>query len=338
MSEVAVIGGTGFIGRTLVNRLVEAGHRVRIASRSATQPPGEDPQRVYVRADVADPDSIARLADGVSVLFHLATGGGNAWSDFERDFLQGARNVADACLASGVRRLVYTSSTAALYLGGNETVTDQTPVDPKSGERAFYSRAKAETERLLGELNRTRGLPVVIFRPAIVVGRGGMLTHSGVAYWPNDICALGWSSGNTPLPFVLVDDVAAALLAAVDAPGIDGQTFNLAGDVYLTARDFVRLVRHRSCRDIRFYPQSRLKLQLIEIAKWALKAVARKPGNTFPSYRDLKSRSMCAPFACSAKDKLGWRPNADLSLFIREAIESQIDPIPAGDLRPAAGP
>jgi hypothetical protein len=95
----------------------------------------------------------------------------------------------------------------------------------------------------------------------------------------------------------------------------------------------VSTMRARSRRDYRFYPQSLWKFQCLEIAKLALKIAARKRDNPFPSYRDLNSRSLRAPFVCSAKEKLGWTPNSDLSVFIREAIDANVKPVPEGDLR-----
>jgi nucleoside-diphosphate-sugar epimerase len=75
-------------------------------------------------------------------------------------------------------------------------------------------------------------------------------------------------------------------------------------------------------------------LQSIEIVKWVLKLCARKAENPFPSYRDLKSRSFRASFDNSgAKQALGWKPNADLEVFVQQALRTHIRPVPSGDLR-----
>jgi nucleoside-diphosphate-sugar epimerase len=178
---------------------------------------------------------------------------------------------------------------------------------------------------------------VVIVRPAIVVGRGSSHCHSGVGQWPADTCCLGWGRGKHPLPFVLVEDAARALAAAKDVPGIEGQCFNLAGDVRLSAKEFLSLLRERSLRNFRFYPQSLWKMQAIEILKWGLKVAARKPDNPWPSFRDLKSRSMRAPMDCAlAKRVLGWKPTQSLEVFLGEAIDGNLSRIPPGDLRRAA--
>ncbi|MGH9613796.1 MAG: hypothetical protein ACRD4P_12010, partial [Bryobacteraceae bacterium] len=117
-------------------------------------------------------------------------------------------------------------------------------------------------------------------------------------------------------------------------PGIEGMAFNLAGDQRPTAREFVAEIARRSYRDFRFYPQSLIKMQAIEIFKWLMKVAARKPGNSFPPFRDLKSRGLVSQLDCSAaKKKLGWRPNTSLEHFYAEAVDVHLKPIPLGDLR-----
>lgn len=332
MGEVAVIGGSGFIGRVLVSKLVASGVAVRVVSRGAGGAPHEHIR--YIRASVSDGPAIRQALTGATEVFYLAAGGGDRWEDFERDYVTAARTVGRACLELGVRRLIYTSSIAALYLGGRGVVDDFTPPDPQDEARSYYARAKARAERVLMELHQRAELPVVILRPGLVVGRGGVLTHSGVGYWPADTWCLGWGRGRNPLPFVLVQDVANALVAARCAPGVEGRSFNLAGDVFVSASEFVRELSLRSRRKIRFYPQSLLKVQAVEIAKWIIKAAAQKPENPFPSFRDFKSRGLFSRLDCSeAKKLLAWKPNADREIFFQEAIDMNLLPVPEDDPR-----
>src|SRR5262249_39125288 len=159
------------------------------------------------------------------------------WAEYERDFVQGARNVAQACLHQGVRRLIYTSTIAALFLGRPGKLTEAAGPDPKAEGRNFYARAKVIAENALMELHRTEKLPLVIVRPAIVLGPGGMLVHGALGLSVSNTCILGWGRGNNPLPCVLARDVARAMLLAKDEPGIEGMAFNLSGDIRPTARE-----------------------------------------------------------------------------------------------------
>ncbi len=330
MSRVTVFGGTGFIGRSLVPQLVTAGHSVKVVSRRAT--PVDTLSGITMAAgDMADHRSIETAVEGSDVVVLLVTGGGDRWADFVRDVVHGTQAVAEACARSGVKRLVYTSSIAALYLGASKTVTEMDGVDPRPDRRSFYSRAKIEAEAVV----RRSGVPWVILRPALVMGRGGVLNHAGLGLWPSDTCCVGWGDGRNPLPFVLVDDVATALRAAVDAP-VEGGMFNLAGDVSMSAREFIEAARRASRRPFRFYSMHAARMQALDLVKWVVKVAARKPENEFPSYRDLRSNGLRAQLDCSqAKQRLGWKPNADRELFLQEALLSHIAPIPAGDLRRA---
>ena len=184
------------------------------------------------------------------------------------------------------------------------------------------------------DLHRDRGLTVVIVRPAIVVRRGGMITHSGLGLWQSPLDCIGFGAGRHPLPFVLVDDVADALEAACTVPGIEGRSFNLAGDVRPSAREYMALLRNASRRRYAYHARPLAFLQAIEIGKWVLKIVASKADNPFPSFRHLTSASMRTSIDSSAaKNTLGWKPNADRQRLVEEAIVANIDPVPDGDLR-----
>ncbi|HZU44582.1 MAG TPA: NAD-dependent epimerase/dehydratase family protein [Terriglobales bacterium] len=332
-SPIVVTGGTGFIGHALVNLLEACGERVKVVSRSA-DPRQSHGNITYVKGDVADAASMMQHIAGASTVFHLAAGGGDRWSDYERDVVGGARNVAAACKQHKIARLIYTSTIAALYLGRGGTIDETTGPDPKPMKRSHYSRAKIFAENLYRDLHAREGLPVVIVRPGLVMGRGGVLNHTGVGTWPSDISCLGWGQGNNPLPFVLVQDVAQALVACVTTQNIEGRAFNLAGDVFLTAREFVSLTAERARRRFHYHPQSLLKMQAVELGKWMLKAAAGKPENPFPSFYDLKSRSLRTAFDCkAAKEVLRWQPNADPEVFFREAIASHLRPLAVSDLR-----
>jgi nucleoside-diphosphate-sugar epimerase len=327
-----VIGGRGFIGRHLVRNLADAGFHVRVVSRQAGASRDENVEEV--RGDVADPPSMRAAVQDAAVVCSLSTGGGERWSDFERDIVNGARNVAQACLDAGVRRLVYASSIAALYLGDRTDIDENVGPDPKSEQRAYYSRAKAAAEALLMFMFHSQALPVVIVRPGVVVGPGGILSHSGFGYWPSDLACIGWGAGNNPVPLVLVQDVAYAMQLASVTAGIEGRVFNLVGDVRLSAREFVAILAARSRRRIQFHPRPIAGLWAIDVFKWVLKELARKPENFFPSYRDLQSRSLLAQFNCrSAKSILGWNPNNDLDVFLQQVIDCNLRPIAPGDLR-----
>ncbi|MGH7994046.1 MAG: NAD(P)H-binding protein, partial [Limisphaerales bacterium] len=96
MPDAVVLGGGGFIGRGLVRALLDRGQTVRVVSRSAKSGRYTEDGLSMAGGDVSSPQDMLVAVEGASVVYQLTTGGGNDWSDFERDFLHGVRNVAEA--------------------------------------------------------------------------------------------------------------------------------------------------------------------------------------------------------------------------------------------------
>ena len=333
--RVVVIGGAGFIGKRLTALLANQGCHVVVVSRSSGARESTNPRVEYRSGAITDRAQISQLLAGASVVYDLAMPVGMLWEDWERGVIAGGINVAEACLENGVRRLIYVSSTAALYLGKSCTATEATlGNDFGRQDRGDYCKAKSIVENRLLEMHRTRNLPVVITRPAVVMGPGGIMVHPALGDRVSDICVMGFGHGKNPLPCVLVDDVAQALLLAKDAPGIEGLTFNLAGDVRPTAAEFVSVLRERTRRNFRFYPRGMWRICGGELSRYLIKKAVKKPDNMMVPFRDLRGSSLATQLDCSlAKQKLGWKPVADREEFYRQAVDVFVRPISPGDVR-----
>ncbi len=330
--EVVVLGGTGFIGRRMVAGLLERGLPVSAVVRRAhslpavlTQP-AEDGRLRLLPGRLEDAGALANALQGAKTVIHLATGGGDTWEKIERSMVQGSVAVAEAALAAGVERFVYVSSIAALYAGadcGTAVLEDSLETDPRPEGREIYSRGKMAAEKALLALHRERGLPLVIVRPGVVLGEGTPLQHSGLGLWVRDNHCVGWGLGDNPLPVVAVDDVADALvrLAAHEGHGLDGKALNLCTRAPLTAREIVEEMRRATGRDLHFHPRPLWLSQAMEIGKWIVKKICRRPGATFPSYRDLKTRALVPRFSSrTAREVLGWRPVEDREAFLDRTV------------------
>ncbi|MDX2222402.1 MAG: NAD-dependent epimerase/dehydratase family protein [Rhodospirillaceae bacterium] len=322
--DVALLGGTGFIGSATVAALRRAGLSVRVMARSVTNLSDVFHQDgvTVMRGDVTRAEDVARAVAGATYVVNLAHGGGGStWTEVERALVGSAEIVADASVTAGAKRLVHVGSIAGLYLGDPaDVVTGQTPPDPQSHDRADYARAKAMADAMLLKRHRDNQLPVVILRPGVVVGAGTSPFHSGLGMFNADQHCLGWNDGRNPLPFVLVDDVAAAIVTALQADGIDGRCYNLVGDARPSAREFIAELAKVTRRPLKFHPGSARMLYAEEYGKWLVKRVAgrRVPP---PSQRDLRSRGLVATFDCAdAKRDLGWAPQADRAAFYAGAF------------------
>ena len=239
------------------------------------------------------------------------------------------RLIAEACLEAGVKRLIYTGTIASYYTGKSAgTITEQTPLDRAIARRDYYSRAKAAAESILMEMHRTKHLPVVIFRPGIVIGQYGTPFHWGVGMWTDESLCEVWGDGKNQLPFVLVRDVAAALIRGIQVPEIEGRSYNLVDLPLLTARDYLEELQRRTAAiiDVRYRPIS--QFYLTDLSKWLVKVLVRHPDRgRVPELSRLGVAYSRAIFDCSrARSELSWAPVSDRRRLIDEGIGGALQP------------
>jgi nucleoside-diphosphate-sugar epimerase len=320
---VVILGGAGFIGQALAARLRGNVRELRIVSRKVASQ--NEPGVRYMSGDVLDAARMLEVIEGATVVYQLTVEG--RWTD-------GARNVADACVRHRVRRLVFASTSDALNLSRRGTIYETEGPDPRPQARNSYSQGKVASELLLREYAQRDKLAVVIVRPCLVVGRGGRLAHGGIGRWPTQTTLVAWGDGNNKMPFVLVQDVAQAMALALDAPGIDGKAFNLAGDVFLSAREYAAIAADRTFRNIRCFPRNLFTFSATNLVKAKLKGLLTRKKVDYQTYYDVASSSM-RTFVDNSQSKklLGWKPNDSLDTFIHEAIDPYVDPLHPDDFR-----
>ncbi len=322
--DVAVLGGTGFLGEHVVRRLLAAGLRVNVMARRTHGLPalfGADDVRVYA-GDIGSRDDVDRVVAGAHTVIDLAFGfGDSSWQYLDRVVVGGCRNIVGCCLDRDVERLVYASTISALYLGDPDAViTGATDPDPKFAERNGYCRAKSICEQFLMEVREKEALEVCILRPGVVVGEAGNLFHRGVGdFWKRQHC-LCMGSGEHPLPFVLVEDAAEAFYLAATS-GARGSRYNVVGDVRLSAREYVREVSRVLGRNIPFHPRSRAAAKAENALRWVAKrAIGRRDPLISP--RDVDSEPLYGVFDTrDIKADLGWSPVSSRQLFIERGLE-----------------
>jgi dihydroflavonol-4-reductase len=181
MKSVLITGGTGFIGSNLAAKLVARGISVRILRR-----PQSDLRAILgvdvkqCQGDLRDFPSLKEAMAGCDTVFHTA-----ALVSFERKRraeqydtnVLGTRNVVEACLATGIRRLVHTSSVAAIgNPGEGELATEETEYNGGTSHGYKYSKHLAELEIHEGI---RRGLDAVVVNPSVVLGERDIHFHGG---------------------------------------------------------------------------------------------------------------------------------------------------------------
>lgn len=170
-----VTGGTGFIGSRLVAALLARGDAVRVLRRAGSSLLAlQDLPVEHLIGDILDPASVARAAQGCDVVFHVAAISSYWRANRQQVYrvnVEGTRVVMEACLRARVRRVVVTSSVAAIGIPSDgKPANEETPFDAVSASFA-YADSKHRAE---GEVDRAvkQGLEAVMVNPAVVIGAG----------------------------------------------------------------------------------------------------------------------------------------------------------------------
>lgn len=242
MPRTLVIGGTLFIGRALVERLLARGEDVVVMHRGTQNPFGD---RVgEIRCDRNDVAAVRSALAGTrfDVVYD------NVY-DWERGTT--AEQVSASALAAGdsLQRYVFMSSIGA-YGTGRE-LDEYDPLAP-TDDPQDYSRNKANSERALFALHRERGLPATTLRPAFIYGPNNPFYREAF-FWDRilaDRPVIIPGDGLRPMQWVHVDDVVRAALRAADEDSATGHAFNLANYPPVTQVEFVRALGRAAGREV----------------------------------------------------------------------------------------
>lgn len=225
MNNILVLGGTGFVGRHVCEKIQRAGWRSTVPTRRALNAASVQhlPRLTVVEADVHDEARLRRLLPGHDAVVNLVAILHGSEASFERTHVTLPTTLARACLATGVRRLVHVSALGVALDGPS-----------------MYQRSKARGEEAL----RSAGLDLSVLRPSVIFGAGDRFLNLFAqlqAVFP--VVPLAGSTAR--FQPVWVEDVASAVIACLRDSGLPmssvGQTFDCAGPEVLTLAELVRI-------------------------------------------------------------------------------------------------
>lgn len=247
--QVFVSGGTGFIGGAVVRRLLAEGHQVRALVR-----PGADTRRLdglpveRVTGDLSDEAALRQGVAGCDWVFHIAalySFWGHSWQEFYQTNVEGTRRMLEAAWQAGVRRVVHTSSIAALGVHPDHTPATEEVASSLEDRIGPYQRSKFLAEEVAREYVQ-RGLPVVIVNPSTPVGEGDHKPTPSGQMIVDFLRGRMFAYLDTGLNIVDVEDVAWGHLLAAERGRI-GERYLLAGE-NLTLKQFLDLLAEVSGR------------------------------------------------------------------------------------------
>jgi nucleoside-diphosphate-sugar epimerase len=220
--RILVIGGTLFIGKLLVTRLLEAGHEVTLLHRRPESPFGS-----RVANAIADRNDAAAVSSALAGLRF------DAAYDIAYDWRRGTTGEQVEATARAIpgdlSRYIFMSSVGAYGEGLNHDEDDALapPTHPSD-----YVRNKAESERALFRMHREAGFPAVTLRPPFVYGAENPFYREAF-FW--DRIGAGRpvivpGDGSRLMQFVYVNDLVAASLAALENPAVPGRAYNVGNE------------------------------------------------------------------------------------------------------------
>ncbi|WP_189208892.1 MULTISPECIES: NAD-dependent epimerase/dehydratase family protein [Actinokineospora] len=302
-----VTGGAGFIGSTLVDRLVRDGHEVAVVDTFAR---GRRENLAGALAsgrcsvhevDVTSPDLAAAVAEvAPEVVFHLAAqidvrvSVADPLLDVSQNVL-GTVNLAEAARAAGVRKIVFASSGGSIYGTPEDLpVGEDTPINPKSP----YAASKASCELYLNGYQQLYGLDCTHLALANVYGpRQDPHGEAGVvAIFANALLegrpTRVYGDGGNTRDYVFVDDVVSAFIAASGDKG-SATRYNIGTGMQVSDRELHTLVaRAAGAPDEPEFAPARLG---------DVRASALDSGR--------------------AQRELGWKPEVDIAEGVRRTVD-----------------
>jgi uncharacterized protein YbjT (DUF2867 family) len=297
--NIIILGGTGFIGRHICEKLIRAGHRITVPTRKLENAreiqtlPGLQP----VRCNVHDAAQLTAAAAGHDVLINLVAILHGSEEEFKRVHVQLPQTIVAACKAAGVKRIVQMSSLGAALDAPSQ-----------------YLRSKGRGEQVFSE----SGLDVTILRPSVVFGEGDKLLNV-FAQLQQSFPIVPLAGSEAQFQPVWVEDVAQAVVNVLTGVHYENnsasrsiyagdmpKTYEIAGKKVLSLRQLFELAGRcvGASRPIVHLPEAVARMQ-----GWMME---RMPGPTLMSRDNLDS--MKSPNVASGKlpglRELGIEPSS----------------------------
>ncbi len=314
-----VTGGAGFIGRHLVQLLLDRGHRVRVID--VQEPTCMDARVEYVQGSILDNSVLRKVMDGAQYVFHLAANP-NLWAADKREFsrlnFHGTRAVLEVAAQANVLRVVHTSTESILKgrRKSSDRVVNEQVVRTLEDMPGPYCRSKYQAEQAaLTAANN--GVPVVIVNPTLPVGPGDYLMTPPTRMLMDYVNGVNPGYVDFEMNLVDVRDVAMGHLLAAERGRI--------GERYILGGENVRLSQVlRLLEDLTGLPMTRrhipygVALGFAAVSEWIADRIThRSPRASLTGVR-VAGASMI--FDCSkAVQELGL-PQTPVSHAIAEGI------------------
>lgn len=254
-ADILVVGGTGFIGRALVDKLQQQGHKIRVLCRSVASVPNLPVNVGLSFGDVRNKDSLSRSLDGVNQVYYCAAAMAGDWAEFYESTVGGTKNLLETLENSNVVKLIYVSSLGIIdynVLNNGDIINEESTLERNPTDRGGYTRSKKEAEDLVRDFASNQDIVnTVIIRPGLVYGKGSNnnLSNAGVLIGK---FLFVFGMGNRYLGLSYVENVVDSMIKAAEVNLNSGQVFHVVETEQPTVRRIIKL--HNKYANNRVFP------------------------------------------------------------------------------------
>lgn len=239
--RVLVTGATGGLGQNLVSRLLVEGFEVTTTGRNT-----EIGSRLsslgtkFIKGDLENSEDMVSACMGQDYVFHCGgfSSPWGTWQQFEGSNVMGTLNVAQACKAGGVKRLIHVS-TSGVYFDFTSRRDIKEDARLPNRPASYYTKSKKMAEDIIDEANKN-GLFTITLRPR------GIFGPHDTALFPRlmTVANHGWiplfNGGSAVVDLTYVENVVDALLASITAPDhCCGKKYNITNGNPVTVKEFL---------------------------------------------------------------------------------------------------
>ena len=238
MKKVLVTGATGFLGKYVVEELVEHGYQVRAFGRNSKVGRSlENTSVSFFQGDLTNADDVTEACKEMELVVHagaLSTVWG-PWEDFYQANVLGTKYVLEACRQTGIQRLVYVSS-PSIYAAPKDQLGIKESDAPEGNNLNNYIRSKLASEKLFKDYP---DVPNIILRPRGLFGIGDTSILPRVINLSQKIGIPLIGDGRQLMDMTCVENVALAIRLALEVPEAKGEVYNITNGEPRAFRDLL---------------------------------------------------------------------------------------------------
>ena len=238
MKKVLVTGATGFLGKYVVEELVEHGYQVRAFGRNrAIGQSLVNASVTFIQGDLTNQEDLTKACQEMDMVVHagaLSTVWG-PWEDFYQTNVLGTKYVLEACREANIERLVYVSS-PSIYAAPRDQLDIKESDAPQENSLNNYIRSKLASEKLFKDYPDVSS---VILRPRGLFGIGDTSILPRVLNLSQKIGIPLIGDGRQLMDMTCVENVALAIRLALETPQAAGEVYNITNGEPRTFRDLI---------------------------------------------------------------------------------------------------